>query len=408
MKKFLVIAFVIVLALVAGYGYYSWDSHLSWNDFITFNAQPAPVGVLAGDPLERLGVERKDFRESSAIDPVRFLGKSRYLNNARAVVTHTIDDTTRYVRVCLDTMDKYGIKATVFVNTEDQLISSLWPRLREAITNGHEIGSHSRRHQCQWPDTFLFCFRAYTDYEVAGSREDILRNTAQTYVWTWCYPCGNCAERGFVQQKLARAGYLVARPYPGEVQDRHVLPDLQTYSSNPYYALYTQVVQKIGGIARSGRTNLAEINAKFDEAYSQGGIYSFLSHPQWLDYGPDKFYEQHLAHVGGHKDVWYVPMGPLYTYRTVREGTQVRPMQPAGASARFAVYNSLDPKIFTNSVTLEFSFPKSRGKMWVAAGGKPLPERADGVTDQWDAQYYRRAGETLFVTIRPNTILEFR
>ena len=32
----------------------------------------------------------------------------------------------------------------------------------------------------------------------------------------------------------------------------------------------------------------------------------------------------------------------------------------------------------------------------------------EGPTDRWDAQYVRRAGDQMFVTVKPNTILEFR
>jgi hypothetical protein len=198
------------------------------------------------------------------------------------------------------------------------------------------------------------------------------------------------------------------RPYPGEVEDKHNLPDLQTYDSNPYYARYTQAVQKRGGIAKTGRTDLAELNAKFDEVYKRGGIYSFLSHPQWLDFGPDKFYEQHLAYVGHRNDVWYVPMGPLYAYRTLRDDTAVRALDPLAALARYAVYTHLDPKIFNNSITLAFFVPKTIAKVTTLVGGKALPERSQGLTDRWNSEYYRREGETLYVTVRPNTLLEFR
>jgi peptidoglycan/xylan/chitin deacetylase (PgdA/CDA1 family) len=129
---------------------------------------------------------------ASAADPppVRFAGKTKYLNNAKAVVSHNIDDSTKYVATCLDAMDKYGIKATVFVSTEEdppveerfftQLqIKPLWPRLRKAIDDGHEIGSHARTHPCRRPDTEQFCSDAYTEAEVAGSRDEILKRTRQ-------------------------------------------------------------------------------------------------------------------------------------------------------------------------------------------------------------------------------------
>ena len=181
-----------------------------------------------------------------AADPgsVRFLGKTKYLNNARAVVVHNIDDSTKYVVNTIDAMDKYGIKATMFVSTEQdpapedrfftQLqVRDLWPRLRQAIENGHEIGSHSRQHPCKRPDTEAFCSAAYNDYEVEGSKADILRLTSQPYVWSWCYPCGNCANYDFIQKRIAAAGYLVARNYPNEAQDGHIMPDLQTWDAHP-------------------------------------------------------------------------------------------------------------------------------------------------------------------------------
>ncbi len=405
MRKALFIM-VSALAVAAGlFFYYASGSHLSFSDLVTFSAAAPPVGVLADDPLARLGLTEQDLIAEPAGTLLVFHGKSQYLNGARAVVTHTIDDSTKFIPTALDAMDKYGIKATVFVSTERPPIAQLWPRLQQAIRNGHEIGSHSRRHQCQWPDTFGFCFRAYTDYEIGGSRDDILRNTDQPHVWSWCYPCGNCAGQDFAHRKLARAGYLVARNYPGEAQDGHLVPDMQTYDNDVYNATYTQVAQKKGGIAKSGRTSVPELNAKFDEVYGRGGIYNLMSHPQWLDYGADEFYERHLAYIGSRADVWYVPMGPLYGYRTIHDQTEVRWLEAKGARARLAVYNRLDPKTYPASITLQFSAPED---IQVIAGGQALTERPAGLTDRWDGAYYRRAGQSMLVTVRPNTILEFR
>jgi peptidoglycan/xylan/chitin deacetylase (PgdA/CDA1 family) len=394
-----------------------------WESSGQVSPSRSTIGVLPGDPLVQLGLKQSDLEHKQNAGRIGYLGKTKYLNHARAVVTHTIDDSSKYVPDCIDAMDKYGIKATVFVSTRREPISALWPRLRLAIRNGHEIGSHSRTHQCKWPDTDDFCRQAYSEDELAGSRDDILASTDQPYVWSWAYPCGNCARFDFIHQRLAQAGYLAARTYPDEEHDGHVVPDLKTYAENPYSTAYTQVVQKMGGIAKSGRTDVPTINTKFDQVYKEGGIYSFLSHPQWLDYGPDSFYEQHLAHVSRRPDVWYVPMGPLYAYRTVREKTTVsrvksswkaeseaKPKRAAASGSkteRFAVYNELDSRIYNNSVTLEFSVPE-KGKIQVAAGGKAISERSAGITDRWSDEYFRRGGKTLFVTVRPNTVLEFR
>lgn len=335
---------------------------------------------------------------------VRFIGKSTYLNNARAVVTHTFDDSVAAVTDTLDALDKYGVKATAFVSTQRGPIEDLWPRLNRAIANGHEVGSHSRRHQCKWPDTEEVCRQFYDDEEVKGSRDDILANTTQGYVWSWCYPCGNCAQYEFAWRKIASHGYLAARNYPGEMEDRHNLPDLQAWADNPMNAAYTQVVQKQGGIAKSGRTSVPELNAKFDEVYGKGGIYHFLSHPAWLDFGPESFYERHLAHIGRRKDIWYVPFGPLYAFRTLRDSVTV---EPAGRG-RFRVASPLDAKVYGGAVTLEFQAGSARTAR-PEANGRALP-RLDSaaMTDRWNAEYFRQEGPRVWVTVRPNTELRFR
>lgn len=333
-----------------------------------------------------------------------FLGKTRFLNNARAVVTHTFDDAHPDVVTCFDTLDKYGVKATSAVSTARPAMAPLWPRLRKAIDNGHEVGSHSRRHQCAWPDTEAVCRKFFDDSEVTGSRDDILANTQQTHVWTWVYPCGLCSGFEFVQQALAKAGYLVARNYPGEPEDKHNLPDLQDWAPNPLNAPYTQVVQKRGGIAKTGRTDPAELNAKFDEVYHKGGIYHFVSHPMWLDFGPESFYEQHLRHISRKQDIWYTPLGPLYAYRRTREATQVRRLGPG----RFSVTHGLDPKVYPGSVTLEFRLPAANLPVSVLAGDRRLEDRPTGLTDRWNGEYYRTSGDRIYVTVRPGKVVSFQ
>jgi peptidoglycan/xylan/chitin deacetylase (PgdA/CDA1 family) len=382
--------------------------------FITLAAVAALITMLraAGGPAAQTGA-------------VHFVGKTKYLNNARAVVVHTIDDSTKLVVDTADAMDKYDIKGTFFISTEqdpppeerffNQLqVWLLWPRMQKAVENGHEVGAHAVTHPCSRPqsdttsDTYkAFCEANYNDAELLASRDTILKRTTQPYVWTWAYPCGHCANLEVIQKRIAAAGYIVARNYPGEALGLHIRPDLQTWASNPYDAPYTQVVQKQGGRrgAEAPPIDVASLDAKFDEVYEKGGIYHFMSHPQSLDFGPDGFYEKHLSHISRRPDVWYVPMGPVYAFKTIVDRTDVRPLSNGGAKARFAVSNTLDRKIYSGSLTLEFTAPPT---ISVLSGGAKLAERGKTVTDRWNEEYVRREGDRLFVTVRSNTTLEFR
>ena len=111
-------------------------------------------------------------------------------------------------------MDKYGIKATIFVSTEqdpapedrffNQLqVRDLWPRLRQASTTVTRSVRTRASIPASAPIREAWCSAAYSDYEVTGSRDDILRLTQQKYVWTWCYPCGNCANYESIQKRIA-------------------------------------------------------------------------------------------------------------------------------------------------------------------------------------------------------------
>jgi hypothetical protein len=394
------------------------------------DADHQPPGIVAGNALDRLGVSAADRRDAKPTPLIRYNGITRFLDRTRTVVTGTLDDSTAAVPKAIDAMDAHGVKATIAVSTQSGVIAELWPRLRAAAEHGHEIASHSRRHQCQWPDTEAFCRGAYSRDEIEGSRDDILAQTGQKSVLTWVYPCGNCATYEFVHRRLNLAGYLVARNYPDEVHGGHLVPDLQTWAADPYNAAFTQSVQRQGGIAPAGRTDVTLLNRKFDQihpdtkaagaaggpgagrgggrsASADSGIYHFMTHPSLLDFGPDQFFERHLAYIGGRPDVWYVPVGPLYAYQIVRENTIVTPIAAKDGWERFAVHNNLDPTIYDNAVTLAFAIAAAH-KVDVRAGGKPVPQKAGKLTDRWNVEYYRRDEAATLVTIRPNQIVELR
>ena len=392
-----------VLGAFVWVGYQARDKNLSLSDFRTWLSEPAPIGERSGDPLERIGTAKDEVRATAEDDAVRYVGLTTYLNAAKAVVTHTVDDSSPKVPHAIRALDRYDIKATFFISTARKVADDLWPVLARAVRNGHEIGSHARTHPCQFPPDLQFCLLAYSNYELIGSRDDILAHVDQPHVWSFAYPCGLCSEYDFVHRKLRHAGYLVARIYPDEATGGHLVPDMNTWDRDRYRATYTQSVQKKGGIAPEGRTDVAAINSKFDAVYEQGGVYNFLTHPSWLDYDEGNFYEQHLSHIARRDDVWYVPNGPLYAYQDVVEHTTVHAL----GEWRFAVVHDLSPVVYPNSVTLEFEVDGA--KAWtVTTEQDPVNNRPSGSTYGWDREYSRQNGKRLLVTVRPHTVLTIR
>jgi hypothetical protein len=70
-----------------------------------------------------------------------------------------------------------------------------------------------------------------------------------------------------------------------------------------------------------------------------------------------------------------------------------------------SVVHRLDPTIYNGSITLEF---QARGPTRVIANGREVGERPAGPVSRWDGEYLRRAGERILLTVRPNTLVEFR
>ena len=190
-------------------------------------------------------------------------------------------------------------------------------------------------------------------------------------------------------------------------QDRNPIPANNGNCQAPFLCnpTNTPVVQKMGGIAQNGRTGVSEVNAKFDEVYQRGGIYNFMSHPQWLDYGPGKFYETAFGAYSRPSGYLVCAHGALYTYHTVRESTLVRALDPKQSKGRFATYNNLDPHVYMNAITLEFDAGPATG---IFPNGRAINERSLGVTDRWNEEYFRREDARIYLTVRPNRILEFR
>jgi hypothetical protein len=68
-----------------------------------------------------------------------------------------------------------------------------------------------------------------------------------------------------------------------------------------------------------GDTSLTSLNGLFDAILAKGDVYHFMWHPQTLYPDINKSYLiNHLNHICGHTDVWYVNLGHLYLYHLIQ------------------------------------------------------------------------------------------
>jgi len=180
-----------------------------------------------------------------------------------------------------------------------------WTQIQHWLDQGYlEAASHSRTHPFVPYDDY--------DYEIGGSKEDIIGNLTlppffsldgNEYVYAWIEPYGQSS--GTVRQKLGFYKYLADRDT----------------SSDNFYATWDStngLFNRIGmSVGLDGVTDPVSLNKIFDDVYNAGGIYHFYCHPRNIDWRPNQCADLHTSYISGRFDVWYVNFGLLYLYRWI-------------------------------------------------------------------------------------------
>jgi peptidoglycan/xylan/chitin deacetylase (PgdA/CDA1 family) len=138
--------------------------------------------LMAGGGLE--------YRESGIQPESGFV----WPEGRRAALSLTFDDgRPSQLDHGLPILDRYGVKATFYVNPEP--VRGRVEEWREALAQGHEIGNHTRRHPCtgnfRWARSTAL--EDYTLETIAaeideGARE--IESLVGRYPKTFAYPCG--------------------------------------------------------------------------------------------------------------------------------------------------------------------------------------------------------------------------
>jgi hypothetical protein len=195
-----------------------------------------------------------------------------------------------------------------------------------------EVASHSRSHPCTDQD---YQAQGY-NYEIAGSKQDILTyiRLPHPYVTTYLEPCG--FENANVRQAVVNAGYLNERGF--------VQPPVQnTFSAWGTDGAYQRAMYTVDTWSLPWYTLdsaiLAQANATFDSVYAAGGIYHLVDHPWQGRWYAGLTLDTHTQYIANRLDVWYAAFGELYLYHYVQERGQVT-VTPVGSTATVVEYTA--------------------------------------------------------------------
>ncbi len=240
--------------------------------------------------------------------PAQFVEIARYYDDRSAAVVVTGDDEMSglgsHFQAAYQAFTAARVWFTPAINTA-WISSAGWASIQSHIDQGYvEPACHSRTHPLlPYPDY---------DAEVGGCMQDIKDNLAvpyprgaAEYVPAYVDPGGY--SNADLRAALARHRYLVERSIHENVQD------FAPWSAGD--GLYERVGVTLCGDHRS----LLELDTAFYWATQQRGIYHLYIHPWQHDWSDDSPIRQHIDHIKGRGDLWYVGFGHLYLYRFVQE-----------------------------------------------------------------------------------------
>ena len=250
--------------------------------------------------------------------PLSYLGIPTYYDDRKAAVTISLDDWASYsdsdFNDAATILSAHHIFFTVGVITQRDPDFNL---IQHWVDSGWmEVASHSRTHPCTDND---YLASGYAN-EAANSRLDLLTSLTLThpYVSTFIEPCG--FETPTLRQAIVDAGYLVTRGW-GISSPQNTF---STWGSDDSYetASYTVDTWAAPWYTQDDML-LAQVNADFDAAYAEGGIYHLVDHPWQGRWFPGSTLDSHTQYISDRLDVWYAAFGDLYLYHYVQERGQV-------------------------------------------------------------------------------------
>ena len=267
-------------------------------------------------------------------------GRQQHANPGAAWRGMTDDASDRY-QAAVHACRLYRIPVSIAVNSRLAGGDAIWQRMQEELDRGDrswEPAVHTRTHPCSG--------KAYAvhgcEWEILGCRDDILAKLSGIpygqHVFELILPCG---YEDTPVRRAARGEFLFVRDWNNG--DNPSSADYVPWNrEHHYYGIggfqtksYDAVLQSRTPAARYYAADVALLNGAFDAVHEAGGIFYAMWHADRYqnsvvyDTRPGRegtsgsTFMQHLAHVAGRRDVWYVANGWLYSYRFAAENAQV-------------------------------------------------------------------------------------
>jgi peptidoglycan/xylan/chitin deacetylase (PgdA/CDA1 family) len=229
----------------------------------------------------------------------------------KCAVSLTFDDSLpSQLRIAIPLLDKYGVKATFYINPSGNDWAERLKPWRKVSEEGHEIGNHTLSHPCScvYPFSEGHCLEemALEDIEadILEAQRRLESIAANGRVETFAYPC----DESFVGRGALRRSYVpVVARYFLAARDGGYPP----WSNNPLscdlHHLWSWPADKL---------SLAEMVGLVELTANNGRWAIFTFHGVGGDYlqVPEDDFRVLLEYLVGRGDTWVAPVAQIAAY----------------------------------------------------------------------------------------------
>lgn len=277
---------------------------------------------------------------------------------SKAVINYTFDDgCPNQFDVAIPMFDQYGFELTIYL-VSSSVPEDKWGVIKQAISNGHEMGSHTVTH----PSLAELSLEDQRK-ELLNSRITIEESTGMKKCHTIAYPF--CVHPDL---DLCSEYYIAGRDCRGEIEK--ATPD-------SYYR-----ISSIGCGDLSSFNSTETITEKMNEAASQNGWCVFLLHGIDNDGGYSPVTSQMLKECLEYLDknrekYWVTSLLNAVLYAKERDAAVITEKKNKANYITMHITDNLDDSIYNIPLTIRRQLPDNWKNISVRQGGFLLESKVN-------------------------------